>query len=526
MRNKEKKIRILKIAIFSIIIILMIWIATIVVGYITDFKPTDQTALSSLDQVLAYQEIQLLQMKESMDGDSSDFDIYLYVKFPHPTFEGNEINDTYYNESIDLIADVIGYKNIEILDDDKGLKIDIYGNQTTQEIEKVMINGEENYFDHLSSKVAVSSISEEKIMDIEIQNDIVKNAILNKWSTKGMNYGSKDTTINQYDVYFDEGIEVRNIADKIYNIVFTDKYTSQIIGNITTKSSFDEIINKLGEPSIGSKEEGTLGYKTKDCYLFFQQKQISIYPYDTSNKDKFAALVSTFENTLDQTKLVDDTKALWNDYDTYHYQGVSNLELTYALKGVKIQFNAGNQNGIVLYRNYLGKITNDTDISEVKNGTKTLPNNIYFENKNLIYEVEKTRYYGSYQFDSAYNSYILSYHDTRTKFPKLMEDTTKNDYKNKSNQFFVIRYGNLAYVSSIKNEYPPFQIDSVLSTLWIDDTHLVYSIDGNGIFTYNAMTRENKKILSEVEGISLVINKYENGILTYDNGKEVECSIK
>lgn len=525
MEKKEKKTKWIKVTIFSIILLLIVWIIIILLNHSSNFKPTLQSDLNTLEKVLTYHNIELIKKNEPADAETLDFDLYLYVKFPYPTYDDTKVYDTYYRNVIGMLATVLEYRSFEILDDDKGLKIDVHCNQTSQEISQILINGDVNYFDKLSANVAVKNIKEESTITASLQSAILQQCVQKNWIFKNINLGASDSQVDQYNIYFNKGIMVREVASSIFNMVLTEKYTEKVLNNLTTTTSLDQVITTLGEPLFGNKESRLIGYKTKDLYVFFTGQQISCYPVQSFDTKTFASYVSEYQTTQDANILMEKIKKLWPDYNTYDLLGSNGFVLEYALKGIKIQWNQTERNGITLYRNFQGNVSNDISYEDIKTGKKSLPNGVYVENENLLYQSEMTRSQSIINADNSYARYQFQYNDIKGKIPDQVEDTTKNDYKRRSNQFYAPRVGNQAYVLSIENKYPAFQIASVQSTMWLDDTHLAYSVEGGGIYIYNAITRENKQLKQEEEGESLVIQTYENGILTYDNGKEIKCSI-
>ena len=72
------------------------------------------------------------------------------------------------------------------------------------------------------------------------------NLINNNWNPSNVNLGTKESTFKKYDIYFEEGIEIRNISKKVFNIVFNDKYQKDVISGIKVGTNLDSIENRFG----------------------------------------------------------------------------------------------------------------------------------------------------------------------------------------------------------------------------------------------------------------------------------------
>ena len=62
------------------------------------------------------------------------------------------------------------------------------------------------------------------------------------------------------------------------------------------------------------------------------------------------------------------------------------------------------------------------------------------------------------------------------------------------------------------------------TTYWYDDDNFIYSIDYQGIYIYNATTRETKTIVSGTDKFEVTNFDYVNKILTYD-GKDIKIEL-
>ena len=165
----------------------------------------------------------------------------------------------------------------------------------------------------------------------------------------------------------------------------------------------------------------------------------------------------------------------------------------------------GRDNGVIFYSNYNGSY-----ISDLRKNKNNLPRYTYFDDTNLVYNLELSNSRSIHNYDYAladynYNKYVTIEHN----------ENDKNRYMHDSTKFFVF-YKNSLKIMSVNKDYTPFDIDeTVNSYFWIDDNTLAYSIKNKGIYLCNAQTME-KAVL--IEGMDdFYIKDYQNGILYYDN---------
>ena len=226
------------------------------------------------------------------------------------------------------------------------------------------------------------------------------------------------------------------------------------------------------------------GYKTNDFYIFFSSNDISIYPnynYSEDSYTEFENLVKEYSESDDENKLLDFTDKLtdiWPDYTSYNYDR-NFVEITYCLRGVKIEFSSSNAEGIQIYENYNGKL---------KEEQPNYSDLTYKVDQNLIIENEESR---------------------KVSFDIIADDSSNEELK--YSNIFTLEYGMVAENDERKNninvrcktgEYPDNTLDDTIiinDYIWADDSHLIYNIQGKGIYMYNAITRNTSTILEGEE---------------------------
>ncbi len=521
MKNFRKKV-VIFIAICVILLIIFV-IAGLknIRQKVEPFEPTLQDSLNSIEGICKYYNIELIDVLNSNDA---NFSKQIYLKFAYNTQNENGTSSrAYYEEVIQAFAKLYDYDNLILLDDEKALKIEIVCVKVSKVMRQYVINGDKNYFFNLESKINLSKITDVEIKNIKSESNILKSLIKNSWNENSVNFGTKDSTLDSYDIYFDEGIEVRKVGGKIFNLVFTDRYTNDVIEGVNTKTDLNAIKEKYGDS--GFKNIGTImGYKTNDFYIFFNGRQISIYRVESYDTTEFAKLVTEFVETKDQNKFIENLTKIWPDYDYLMNDTLrKKIEVSYILKGVKFNINVSLEHGVTLYSNFSGKITNDLTFEEALKATKNMPKYVYIKNEDLVLENEIKRAYGIHDPKSNYESYTYAYNDAKSKNLPILTDTTLYDFINQSSKFFCKNNENQDLrIFSRENEYAPAEIKKVYSFIWADDIHLIYSSYKKGIYMYNAITRQTNVIKEGNEFFK--IKGYNNNSLEYDD-TTIKCNI-
>lgn len=470
----------------------------IIINIIDSLKPpTSIGDFKSAKQVIEY-------MGSTYISEEGALSRNIYLKFKYKLYnDDNTSNEKYFNEMINTLSGVLKYNNFNLIDDDNVIYISVECSKSKKAVSSVMINGSENYFSESDSKKAIENYTKINEISLSINSNVLNNVIRNNWNYSDTLFGTKDSYYNEYNIFFDEGIEVKNVSrgsevsspKQVFNIVFNSKYDKKIVNDLGTSSSLEEVENKLGKPHFGSAEAGLIGYKSNNLYIFFNLKnEVSVYPIKTQNNNDFARIVGEFVTNGKPDKLLNELPEIWTYYDAYIENSESNSkELLYTLYGVKIQFNVSKEQGVIIYNNFSGNITESTNISDILNNSKKLPNNVYFKNKDLVYENEEKRTF--YSIDTQF----MKQSDDFIIYSTLFDDD----------------YYNIKFISKNDN-YPNSELsDTVNSFEFLDNTKIVYSVKNVGIYTYDIVSKNKITVIEGKEEFN--IKEIKDGILYYDN---------
>ena len=463
---------------------------------------TYDNLLTVRDVIEYYDSTYIYQEYSNEDGYSVD--IYLIFKVL-PYTEDEVSNEQYYNDIINGVAKVLDYKSFIMIDEENNLKVKVICKNNV--VQKIIINDIEDYFEYMDSMISLKTYREIGITEFNVSSEILNNCIQNNWSSD-IYFGNRTSIFDGYYIYSNEGIKVKTLKDKIYNIVFEKKYNKDVINRFAPGADFETIEDFLGEAPFKDEELNVIGYKGKEFYVFFTEKEISIYRIYDGDVDEFFELTEQYlyqgYKTEDLLEFMNQLTYMWPDYNEYEYT-TSEVFISYPLKGIEIKINYDDTNGILLYNNI------KSDFSKVER---------YLKNTNFIsrlkidsvFETEKRRV-------KKYNSLI----EKCNEFYEKITDEEKQIIGESSEYYFYADTDEMSNIYSMKfiarnEENPNRELnDSFDSYLWADSMHLVYSKKQEGIFIYDLTNGNVQRILNGNEEFEL--KGIENAMLKYDNSE-------
>ena len=373
MKIGKKEISLIKVLLIMIFIIMITIFIFIIIR--NNKKYTSIEDFDTIKEVVEYMGSEYIDDYRT----NSNYIRKVELKFKYlPYNEDKTSNENYYNQMIGFIAEVIGYSNFILHDAENEIEVRVQCDPNSRSVVNVNINNIDNYFSVNDNTNAISSYTKVNNIDTIINSVELIKLINNNWGYSEELFGTKDSYYSNYDIFFDEGIETRVIKNeiltdesetdinKVFNIVFTKKYNKSVINNLYTNSGLAEVINILGEPQFGSKDNGLIGYKSDKMYIFFTGSQISIYRLDSPDKTTFAKIVTKFIEEKNSKDLISDLVNIWPDYDnSTNNMDEDSRSLTYTLYGIKVQFNITNEHGIILYNDFSGNVTEDVTFEEI-----------------------------------------------------------------------------------------------------------------------------------------------------------------
>ncbi len=448
--------------------------------------------LSSVQEIVEYLEATYVSTEDSK---ASGYDIDIYVNFPYNLYEGEISKEIYFKNFYEKIARITNFKSFRLIDSNRKITIEI--KCENGKIKEVKINGETDYYQKTLSAKSKDNMLEFETKEFKINSPELQSLINNNWVTANASLGTPESKFYKYDVYFDEGYEIRTIQGKTFNIVFNKKYGNDVIEGYKPGDDLEKIKTSLGTPY---ENKNMIEYKTKDFYVIFSNEEISIYPNRRNDYTEFEKLVEKYNEKQEINDFIYELTDIWPDYDIYNNDN-NYVELYYTLKGVKISFSSRDSEGIQIYENYKG---------ELKTNTEDYKNVYYKLDQNLMLEAESERRFVhelTGERGSSEDSILIS-----DEF-QILASYDNESYKN-------------IKIYSLNENYPNNEFEdyiSIKSYVWADNEHLIYSISNDGIYMYTATTRQIDKMLDGKQTFNITNYNRNTKALEYD-GQTVTVS--
>ena len=283
-----------------------------------------------------------------------------------------------------------------VIDEEKNIVIAAICDASKKSIVKLYVNGEENYWENRELATNLNRINtQEASRNIVIQSEELKNLIANQWKRNKLKIEITKNKIGDYEIFEEQGLQIRTIYKKVFNIIFTSDYNKEVVNNIKTGTDLKEIIRILGTPTFGEENLGLIGYKGEKIYVFFTESKISVYRVEDQYEklDEFIILIEKFEREKNVKEFVNGITDIWPDYDQYDWDK-NYVHLQYTLKGIKIEFNISSNQGITYSSNFTGKIRENLTVQDIQNNIEKLPKYTFFDSEDSVYKLELERYFG------------------------------------------------------------------------------------------------------------------------------------
>ncbi len=315
----------------------------------------------------------------------------IYVKLKYDLYENDVPKKDFYNALIQNVAQMLNYNNVRIIDEDKQLEIKVVCDKENRTLIGSYINNDTNFYGHYESQKALANYKPTQATNLRLDSNELKTLTQNNWNRKELSIGKETEKVDEYIEYPDYGIYIYDIDEKVFNLIFDTRYKGTIVNSIKVGDSLENVVSILGNPTFGDIEEGYIGYKGQELYVFFNNEQISIYPVENNNFSDLSQLVKQYESDGSIKKLVSNATDIWENYQEYYYDEYT-VNLTYPLAGLKFQFGITENHGIIIYNNFTGKIFDNYTQEELSKAETEIPSYIYFVEEDSVNEYEYERY--------------------------------------------------------------------------------------------------------------------------------------
>lgn len=383
-----------KAIIITLIILVIIFIVLLIIVGSREIKKQNTPIYSTIEEMPDVATLINQMYGEYIKMEDSQDERYfkdIYVDLKYGLYEGEESEKTFYNSLITAVAQKMNYENVRIIDEEKQIEIKIVCDTENGELIGSYINGDTNFYGHYESQKALANYKKTTVTELNIESNEINTLIQNGWNKNVLSIGEAEDEIDDYIEYANFGINIYEIDEKVFNLIFDTRYTGNIVNGIKVGESFENVISKLGNPTFGSEADTYIGYKGEELYVFFNEDQISIYPVEDEVKS-INSLVERYEEDGSIKRLVSGATDLWENYENYYYDEYT-VDLSYPLAGIKFQFGVSENHGIIIYNNFIGEIIENYTQEELSETEIEIPSYIYFVEEDSVNEYERERNY-------------------------------------------------------------------------------------------------------------------------------------
>lgn len=501
-QNNENYKKILIVLFVLIFVLLLVSLVLSAIDKKNKANELSYDSITNIQQLLEYYKCKYIR---EADGIENGYRFDVFTEFRYKLYNDDYTsNEEFFNKLIKDAARVMHYYSFRLVDEKNDITIKVKCNNNR--IESIIINDIEDYFIYMDSQISMREYVELPITDLEVKSPILQACIDSNWD-HDINFGTKESLFNNYEIYLDEGLKVRKIQNKVYNLVFTKRYQEKVVNNISVGAKTEDVVEVLGKPTFQDDKLDVVGYKTNAYYIFFTDNEISVYRIYQGDTDDFFKLADKLiEERLDLLDFMNELTYMWPDYSEYEYSANS-FFIAYPLKGVEIRLNSSDISGILVYNNIK---TNMSKIQPYLNDT----NFVARLQIDSVYEAEKRRFEIENGYEENYNEHINLLTDDEKKI--VGKSIKYKAYPEKDENGYIY---SMKFIAT-SDDRPNRELnDTVDSYLWLSNDLFIYSKMEEAIFAYDLVTGKVQRLIEGND--KFVLKGYKDGILKYDN-KEVQ----
>ena len=278
----------------------------------------------------------------------------IYLVFGKSLFNSDGTNNrNYYESLINALAKKLIKKNFYLYDEKNSTQINVTCDFENDNI-SYKINNISDYFGTANGEL-YQDIENTEIVQyqyIPISYNVLYNIVQNNMYLID-ELGEPEGEVGKYKLYQNGTIMSRNFSGKVRNMIFLEGYEGNVFTGVEVGTPLSEIKKLYPNNAFGSIEEGYLGYRTAELYVFFYENEISVYGYSYYEQKNFEDILEEYLNTNDLNRFTERVTKLWTNYDEFEYdRGNKSLYLTYPSIGVIINIQNNNSKGITICNNY------------------------------------------------------------------------------------------------------------------------------------------------------------------------------
>lgn len=310
----------------------------------------------------------------------------IYLVFGKSLFNSDGTNNrNYYESLINALAKKLIKKNFYLYDEKNSTQINVTCDFENDNI-SYKINNISDYFGTANGELYqdIENTEIAQYQYIPISYNVLYNIVQNNMYLID-ELGEPEGEVGKYKLYQNGTIMSRNFSGKVRNMIFLEGYEGNVFTGVEVGTPLSEIKKLYPNNAFGSIEEGYLGYRTAELYVFFYENEISVYGYSYYEQKNFEDILEEYLNTNDLNRFTERVTKLWTNYDEFEYdRGNKSLYLTYPSIGVIINIQNNNSKGITICNNYYLSDKIKNFIIENKISLDSSIDALYMSEKNRI----------------------------------------------------------------------------------------------------------------------------------------------
>ncbi len=325
----------------------------------------------------------------------------IYVKFPKDLFNEEGIaNKEYFEELLKRLANYVEDRRFILHDDNLEITIMVTRDDANNEV-KYKINNLSNYFEEFNYDKYKES-KENTIVQkqsIPMINNAFK-SIYDNGMVLNKSLGDAEYAYGRYTYYQNGTIKLTTRNAMVLNMVFLDGYPDEIVEEINTKSTIEQVYEKYPNFAFGGPSQGYLGYRTDDVYLYVYNDEISVVTYGHVDDNKMVDFIDEYFKTRNLEAFQYNVSSYWKGYDEYEYNPDTRyFKITYPNFGLSIEIFGNASANINVYSNYkigerMAKLIGEGRVNLIKDVDSI---NEWEQKRRLNEESEKSQEYREYK---------------------------------------------------------------------------------------------------------------------------------
>ena len=218
---KEKKK--LKLIIIIILVLIFLLVTGLILYKALVEKNNEVSSIEDFENVKEIIEYNECKYIKTSNSDEDGFEKDIYLEFSKGVIEEDgTTNEVLYDNLTSQIAGKMKGTNFRLIDESKNIIVRIKFDG--EEVSSYTINNDSQYFEHLKTRYQILNFKDDNNADIQIRSNELNSVINNNWQTSNLNLGTIDSVCSNYNIYFNEGFKIRNVYNKVFNIIFTKEY--------------------------------------------------------------------------------------------------------------------------------------------------------------------------------------------------------------------------------------------------------------------------------------------------------------